>query len=250
MHRAARFLLSVFLCGFALPVLAQPACKGTVYLTIDTGSMSQADLIAATLNKHQVKATFFLANEKTVKGFDTLNDFWTQYWRARVAEGHAFGSHTYDHGYFRRDLKGGLVSYEVAGKPARLLDARAVCDELNRAQTAFRNMTGRDFDPIWRAPGGRTTPNTIKYAKQCGYYHVGWTDAGFLGDELPSDKYPNDKLLKRALDNIRDGDILMMHTGIWSRDEPFAPMLDPLITGLKARGLCFARITDRYADRK
>ena len=28
----------------------------------------------------------------------------------------------------------------------------------------------------------------------------GWSPAGFLGDELPSDKYPNDKLLAQALD--------------------------------------------------
>jgi len=245
MHRVARFFVGLALCGLSMAAGAQSACKGTVYLTIDTGSMSAAELIAATLNKHDVKATFFLANEKTVKGFASLDDFWTPYWRARVAEGHAFGSHTFDHGYFRRDLKGGWVSYETSGKPARLLDARSVCEELNRAQTAFRNMTGRNFDPIWRAPGGRTTPNTLKYAKECGYKHVGWTDAGFLGDELPSDRYPNEALLKRALANIRDGDILMMHTGIWSRKEPFAPMLDPLIAGLKARGLCFARITDR-----
>jgi peptidoglycan/xylan/chitin deacetylase (PgdA/CDA1 family) len=111
-------------------------------------------------------------------------------------------------------------------------------------------MTGRGFDRIWRAPGGRTTPNTLKYAKECGYQHVGWTNAGFLGDELPSEQYPNDKLLKRALDEIRDGEILVMHTGIWSRAEPFAPMLDPLIAGLKAKGLCFARITEKPAVRR
>ena len=245
MRHVVKFISGVALCAFAALGHAQDKCTGTIYLTIDTGSMSHADSIAATLNKHKVKATFFLANEKTVKGFDSLNDYWTPYWRARVAEGHAFGSHTYDHGYFRRDLKGGLVSYEVRGQPARLLDARAVCDEINRAQTAFSMMTGRPFDRIWRAPGGYTTPNTIKYAKQCGYRHVGWTDAGFLGDELPSNKYPNSALLERALNNIRDGDVLMMHLGIWSREEPFAPVLDPLIRGLKAKGLCFATINEQ-----
>ena len=69
-----------------------------------------------------------------------------------------------------------------------------------------------------------------------------WADAGFLGDELPSDKYPNDMLLARALKNLRDGDIMMMHLGIWSRKEPFAPMLDPLLAGLKQKGFCFATL--------
>jgi hypothetical protein len=35
-----------------------------------------------------------------------------------------------------------------------------------------------------------------------------------------------------------------MHLGIWSRQEPFYPMLEPLIVGLKARGLCFATLTE------
>ena len=43
-------------------------CTGTVYLTIDTGHMEPAEEIAAILKKHDVKATFFLANEKTKRG--------------------------------------------------------------------------------------------------------------------------------------------------------------------------------------
>ena len=34
----------------------------------------------------------------------------------------------------------------------------------------------------------------------------------------------------------------MAHLGIWSRKDPWAPMLDPLIAGLKRRGLCFATL--------
>lgn len=240
-----------FLCALALASSSLAAeCRGTVYLTLDTGSMSHADNIAAILKKHDVKATFFLANERTVKGYPALDLRWSPYWKARVAEGHAFGSHTFDHGYFRRDMPGGQVRYEVEGQPPRMLDERGVCEELERVNEAFQFMTGRRLDPIWRAPGGRLTQNTQRYAERCGYQHIHWSDAGFLGDELPSRTFPNDRLLRRALESIRDGDILMMHLGIWSREEPFAPMLDPLITGLKARGFCFARITDRPAPRK
>jgi hypothetical protein len=35
----------------------------------------------------------------------------------------------------------------------------------------------------------------------------------------------------------------MMHTGIRSRKDPFAPMLDPLIEGLKKRGMCFGLVS-------
>jgi peptidoglycan/xylan/chitin deacetylase (PgdA/CDA1 family) len=105
-------------------------------------------------------------------------------------------------------------------------------------------MTGRGFDGLWRAPGGRYTPRSLEYAKSCGYTHAGWSPAGFSGDELPSDRYPGDKLIERQLRDIKDGDILLWHLGIWSRQEPLWPQLDRLIVGLKGRGLCFARLTD------
>lgn len=241
MLRASSLVLAALLAALA-PAASAGQCKATAYLTLDTGSMSQAENIVRIMRKHDVKATFFLANEKTIYGDYTLEDSWGEYWRARVAEGHAFGSHTFDHGYFRGDLPDGRVKYAVKGKPVQALDAAGVCTELNRSQAAFERMTGRKYDPIWRAPGGYTTPNTLKYAQQCGYRHVGWAPAGFLGDELPSETYPNEMLLKRALNNIRDGDILMLHLGIRSRKDPLAPMLDPLIAGLKERGFCFATL--------
>jgi peptidoglycan/xylan/chitin deacetylase (PgdA/CDA1 family) len=84
----------------------------------------------------------------------------------------------------------------------------------------------------------------MRSAAECGFAHVHWAAAGFLGDELPSDRFPNDRLLAQALASIRSGDILMAHLGIWSRKDPYAPMLDPLIAGLKARGFCFATIPE------
>lgn len=228
----------------ALPAAAHAACSGTLYLTLDTSVMTQADNVARILAKHRVKATFFVANEPTFRGDHSLDAAWGDYWRARVAEGHAFGSHTWDHGYFRGDLPDGKVKY-VHGKRVRELDAAGVCEELRRVDTRFRELTGRGLDPLWRAPGGRTTPNALAAGEACGYRHVHWSDAGFLGDELPSDKYPNDALLARALRNLRDGDVLMMHLGIRSRKEPFAPALDPLIAELKRRGFCFATLAER-----
>jgi peptidoglycan/xylan/chitin deacetylase (PgdA/CDA1 family) len=84
----------------------------------------------------------------------------------------------------------------------------------------------------------------IAAVQDCGYAHVGWAPAGFLGDELPSERYSNAELLKKALRDIKSGDILVAHLGIWSRKDPFAPMLDPLIAGLKAKGLCFATLPE------
>ena len=220
---------------------AAPACKGTLYLTLTPSNMSQAENIARILAKHEVRATFFLANEKTIRGDYSLDPGWGDYWRARVAEGHAFGTHTWHHGYFRGDLDGGRVKYGYGGA-TYTLDAAGVCAELKSVDARFRELTGRGLDPLWSAPGGRTTPNALAAAKACGYEHVLWSGAGFLGDELPSDKFPNQMLLERALKRLHDGDVMVMHLGIQSRKDPLAPMLDPLLTGLKGRGFCFATL--------
>ncbi len=230
--------LALGLLLFAVSAGTSAACKGTIYLTFDTGNMRHAELIADTLNRHQVKATFFVAQEKTTRGDHALDESWAPYWKARVAEGHAFGSHTWRHGSFRED-KGRQVRYRVDGR-VESLDPGEVCEELKRPDVRFQELTGRPLDGLWRAPGGRTTPITLAAATACGYRHVGWAPAGFLGDELPSETYPNALLLQRALGGLKDGDIVMAHLGIWSRKEPFAPMLDPLIVGLKEKGFCFA----------
>lgn len=228
---------------------AGAACSaGTVYLTLDTGSMRHAELIAQILRRHDVKATFFLANEKTPEGDFSLDDRWRGYWRDRVSEGHAFGSHTYDHVYFRSASADGRMSVrpqfgEQAGRTLQW-DAQAVCGEIDRVQQRFKALTGAELDRYWRAPGGKAPTPVLSAAKACGWAHVYWAQAGFLGDELPSETYPNDKLLRQSLASIRGGDILMAHLGIWSRQDPYAPMLDPLIAGLKARGMCFATLRE------
>lgn len=235
--------LALVLATTSVAISATPGatstCKGTLYLTFDTGNMRHAELIADTLARYGVTATFFLAQEKTLRGDHALDAGWASYWRARVAEGHAFGSHTWRHGSFRDDT-GAQVRYRLMDGHSEILDARAICDELKGPDTRFQELTGRRLDPLWRAPGGRTTPNVLAAAQACGYQHVGWAPAGFLGDELPSETYPNAVLLQRALDRLKDGDIVMAHLGIWSRRDPFAPMLDPLIRGLKEKGFCFA----------
>ena len=231
----------IALCGWPLAA----ACTGTVYLTLDTGSMKPAEEIRAILIKHKVRATFFIANEKTLRGDTALDPAWAPYWKSLAADGHAFGSHTWRHWYFRRDLAAGKVAYISPAGVVEPMDKSNVCAELDRANQAFAKLTGRAMDPIWRAPGGRHTPRTLALAKSCGYEHIGWSDAGFLGDELASETHPNKQLLSRALAKIRDGDILMMHLGIRSRKDPFWPMLDPLIAGLKQKGFCFATIPER-----
>jgi peptidoglycan/xylan/chitin deacetylase (PgdA/CDA1 family) len=232
---------------------AQP-CTKPVYLTFDTGHMGVAPWVAEVLKRQQVRATFFLADEKTLSGGGSLDAQWAPWWRDRAAEGHVFGSHTLDHVYWRADRPGGRFEMRPSAGPdagrSREMDGPAYCAELDRSARRFTEMTGQRMAPIFRAPGGKTSPALLAAAQACGWQHVGWAGAGFLGDELPSDRFPNATLLQRALRDIRAGDILMAHLGIWSRQDPWAPaVLEPLITGLRQRGLCFATLAEHPAYR-
>jgi peptidoglycan/xylan/chitin deacetylase (PgdA/CDA1 family) len=246
-RRAARWCLPALLALAGQAWAAAAGCDNPLYLTFDTGHMGVAPLIADVLQRQQVRATFFLANERTQTGGTSLDDQWAPWWRARAAEGHAFASHTWDHDSWLADHADGSIDVRPsqgahAGQKRRL-SAAEYCTELRRPAERFQAMTGQAMLPLFRAPGGKTSPALLAAGRACGLNHVGWASAGFLGDELPSDRYPNATLLARALAGIRRGDILVAHLGIWSRQQPWAPeVLEPLVVGLKARGFCFATL--------
>lgn len=213
--------------------------------------MEVAPLIAQVLRRQAVPVTFFAAHERTMTGDGSLGSHWASWWRARATEGHAFASHTFDHAYWRADLPGQPARFRVrpsAGPQAGqdlVLDARGYCEQLDRASHRLQELTDQPALPLFRAPGGKTSAQLLDAARACGYVHVAWADAGFLGDELPSERVSNDRLLKDALRTIRSGDILMAHLGIWSRKDPWAPaVLEPLIVGLKAKGFCFQTLRE------
>lgn len=263
--RAITLLAMVFITVKALntPAMAQTRakngavneCTRPLYLTFDTGHMEVAPLIAEVLNKHQVRVTFFAANERTKVGDGSLSPYWAPWWKARAAEGHEFASHTYDHVYWRGDLSqaaaDGSPQFRIqptagafAGREFTY-DANKYCEQIAFASERLQDLTGKKPLPLFRAPGGKTSPKLLAVAHACGFAHVPWSPAGFLGDELPSAQYSNDMLLKKALQHIQTGDILLAHLGIWSRQDPWAPaVLEPLIVGLKAKGFCFQTLRE------
>jgi peptidoglycan/xylan/chitin deacetylase (PgdA/CDA1 family) len=233
------------------PVTPSPSCSKPLYLTFDTGHMGVAPFIAQALNRHEVKVTFFVANELTQVGDGTLGVYWQKWWQERAQEGHSFASHTLNHVYWVSDVSEHSKSKEgvrfwvkpSAGsmKGQKLLwSSKEYCQEIQDANERIKTITSKEPLPLFRAPGGKASPALLAASKACGFLHVAWSQAGFLGDELSSDQFSNQVLLKKALSNIKTGDILMAHLGIWSRADPWATgVLEPLIVGLKEKGFCF-----------
>lgn len=235
-------------------VMAANGCEKPLYLTFDTGHMDVAPLVAEVLRRQHVRVTFFAANERTKVGDGSLGQHWAPWWKARAAEGHEFASHTYDHAYWRGDVPGTEPRFRIRPSAGALegreftWDAKKYCEQIAYAAERLQDFTGKKPLPLFRAPGGKTSPRLLAVAKACGFEHVGWSPAGFLGDELPSEKFSNEALLKKALRDIKPGDVLLAHLGIWSRKDPWAPaVLEPLIMGLKDRGFCFETLRQHPA---
>ncbi len=254
--RPAKALAIFSIAASALPTGAQGtnACEKPLYLTFDTGHMEVAPLVAEVLRRHDVKVTFFGANERTKAGDGSLSPHWAAWWKERAAEGHEFASHTWDHVYWRADLPGEPPRFKVRASagPNQGVDfawtAAQYCEQITRAAQRLEEVTGKRPLPLFRAPGGKTSPRFLAATRACGWQHVGWSPAGFLGDELPSESHSNAALLARALRDVRAGDILLAHLGIWSRKDPWAPaVLEPLVTGLKAKGFCFRTLREHPA---
>lgn len=250
-------MLAVALAGAGVAPAQPAACDKPLYLTFDTGHMAVAPLVAEVLARQQVRVTFFAANERTRTGDGSLGEHWAPWWKARTAEGHEFASHTWDHVYWRGDVPGTPPRFRVRASagPREGQDftwnAAAYCAEIDKAAQRLRQITGKAPLPLFRAPGGKTSPKLLAAAKACGYEHVGWSRAGFLGDELPSETASNEALLQKALRDVRPGDILLAHLGIWSRKDAWAPaVLEPLIVGLRERGFCFRTLREHpeYRD--
>lgn len=226
------------------------ACRKPVYLTLDTGNMRDAIPIADFLKSQGIRATFFLANEKAYQGGFALDSAWADYWRERAREGHVFGSHTLRHGRIfpdAADTQTQVVYRPQFGDQAgqRLkLSAGEFCQELKAVSAIFQSYTGQPLSGIWRAPGGKLSNAAMQASRQCGYVHVGWSETGFLGDELDSSRFPNAVLVKKALSQVRAGDILLAHLGIWSRQEHFLPAFRDIISGLQEKGFCFRTLKE------
>ena len=252
-----RFQVAIVLiasCAYTTGASALNDCKNPVYLTFDTGHMGIAPLVAEVLQRQNVKVTFFAANERTQAGDGSLGKHWAPWWQARAAEGHEFASHTYDHVYWRADVPGSEPQFRMQPSAGAFegreftWSAKKYCEQLVDANARLQDVTGKKPLPLFRAPGGKTSLRLLAAAKSCGFAHVGWAPAGFLGDELASEKFSNQALLKKALRDIKPGDILLAHLGIWSRKDPWAPtVLEPLIMGLKDKGFCFATLRQHPA---
>ena len=187
-----------------------------IYLTFDAGYENGCtEKILDVLQKHQVKAAFFLVGNYIEKNADLV--------RRMVNEGHIVGNHTMHH-------------YDMS----KLSDKAAFSKELTDLEEMYKTTTGMDMPKFYRPPQGIYSEENLRMAKELGYKTVFWSLAyvDWNNDAQPSREQAFSKLLPR----IHNGAVVLLH----STSQTNAEILDELLTTWKEMGYRFGSIEELF----
>ncbi len=214
-----------------------PADQPEILLSFDGGSSDRgAREILDALRARGVRTTMFLTGD-FIRRYPGLT-------RQIAADGHEVGNHTDSHPH--------LTTYATDGRQSTRpgVDRASLRRELDVTASLYREATGRDMAPLWRAPYGEQNPEIRRWAAEAGYWHVGWTGgrAGLDGLDWVSDPSSpvyrsSDRVVARLIANAENGGIVLLHLGS-DRDEPVALRVPELLDGLTRRGFRFARASE------
>ena len=183
-----------------------------IALTIDDGSDGgNYAKILQILDKHNVKATFFLTGQGVENHPQTV--------RNTVAKGHELGNHSYNHPDFTK------------------ISAAQMSTQLARTETIVKNTTGRTTKPYFRAPYGAVNSTVLNTVGNAGYtYTFHWTI-----DTLDWTGNSATTIYNRVMNGLQPGAIVLMHAGYGAVNTPAA--LDRLIPAIKNKGYRFVTIS-------
>ena len=187
-----------------------------IYLTFDAGYENGAtEKILDTLQKHNVKAAFFLVGNYIERNADLV--------RRMVEEGHTVGNHTMHH----PDM-------------SKISDQEAFTRELQELEALFREKTGQELPKYYRPPQGIYSEENLKMAKDLGYKTVFWSLAyvDWKNDSQPTREQAFAKLLPR----IHPGAVVLLH----STSETNAEILDELLTRWEEMGYRFGTLEELF----
>ena len=220
----AKLIFFVFLIYGVLPtalirftgigaVTRAPAGRRLVAITFDDGPDPRyTPRVLDVLEKHQIKACFFLVGKKALEHPEIV--------RRIAAAGHEIGVHGYSH------------------KPAWVLGPRATAREIDRAISAVEGVTGQKplyFRPAW----GLFNLFSPIYCRKRGVKFVLWT---YMSWDWTKKATP-ESIIKRTLRRLTDGAILVFHdsdttpgAAAGSPDKMVAA-LSVIIEALKSKGM-------------
>lgn len=203
--------------GPAVVVTRGPVARRVIALTFDAGSdAGNTARILDQLAADHIRATFAITGRWAEANPVLLR---------RIAAGtHQLVNHSYDH-----------QSFTGASTGAGPLTRAQRVDELARAETAIRAVTGASTGGWFRPPYGDRDSTVDTDVGVAGYrYELMWTL-----DSLGWKGTPADVVAERCLNAASPGVIILMHVGAGSTD---ADALPAVIRGVRSAGYEFGTV--------
>jgi peptidoglycan/xylan/chitin deacetylase (PgdA/CDA1 family) len=195
---------------------------GRVALTFDDGpGGSVTAKILDVLSSLDVRATFFVLGGR-IEGNEAIL-------RRMAREGHELGNHGFSHGKMH------------------FMSERAAKDEIERTGRLIEAAAG--VRPrLLRTPHGFVSPAVGRAAGSLGYRIVAWSRGVWDTDEGVTGRM----IAARALKNLADGDILLLHDAHGDDTKRLqsatAEALPLIIEGARARGLRFVPVGEIMSE--
>lgn len=193
----------------------------TAYLTFDDGpSPKTTPLILKTLDKYNIKATFFIIGSMAVHYPDLV--------KAEAKDGQSIGNHTYSHNY----------KYLYS-------DTKNFINDVKKCETVLKSILGSTYTgKLVRFPGGSFGARLAPFRealKNSGYNYIDWNDV--TGD-ADGQNIPVNKLLS----NLKKYTKGKQHVVILMHDAPAkkttVQALPQVIEYLKSQGYAFSKLTE------
>ena len=215
-----------------------------VSLTFDGGTANHAREILSILREKNIKTTIFLTGRFIRKNPEIVMEI--------NADGHEVGNHTMSHPHLT-DFDNTLVHTTLP----RVTKEYFLKQILSTAKL-YKEVTGLEMAPYWRAPFGEVNPELTKWGFEAGFVHVGWTADYKRRKSLDTLDWVNDKQSKNyfTASEIRErildfdetetglkGGIILMHLGTNRRSDKAVSVLPEIIDDLRERGYRFVKIS-------
>lgn len=192
-----------------LPIYKVKTEENKVALTMNCAwSAEDIDRILETLEKNEVKITFFIVGEWAEKYPETVKKIYEA--------GHEIGTHSNTHPHVEQ------------------LSAEKNLEEIKLGVEKLQKITG-EKTRLYRTPYGEYNDTVINTARENGYYTIQWNI-----DTLDYKGLTGDEMWGRIKEKLQKGSIILTHNGT----EHTADSLDMLLKNIKTNGYQVTTVSD------
>lgn len=192
-----------------LPIYNVQTEENAVSLTMNCAwNADDIDSILDTLNKYNIKITFFIVGDwadKYPEAVKKINE-----------NGHEIGNHSNTHPHINK------------------LNIDKNCEEITKCSEKLKNITGKEVN-LYRCPYGEYNNTVINAADSLNYYPIQWSL-----DTLDYTGLTGNEMWNRLDRKLKKGDIILMHNGT----KHTADSLELLIKNIQSKGFEIKKVSD------